>query len=570
MTEVIWEGTPIAKGIGIGSSYLLQNLRVLKEVTKPVAKDKKEEVYRYQQAIKASISELELLQRQLATEKAFEGVAVLDTHLELLHDPILTIEIEEEIKRSSSNSLFVLQKILSQYEKKFENLKDPFFQERFRDIQDVASRVMQHLGRKIRHRFDTLPEGVVLFASDLTPSEVASIQPGKVAALVTERGGATSHSAIIAKAKGIPYVSHLTFDPTSVKNGLNVIVDGEKGLVILNPCEKWQNAYSLVLKNQAKKRKKLQKSYEPPKTLDGIDVIISLNVGTLDDLPFQSDPKTACGLFRTEFLLDEEGSIPGEDEQFEIYKQLLTRFKDKPVVIRAFDLGGDKGAIVKEHLKEENPALGLRAIRLLLKEVSIFKLQIRALLRASPHGHLKFLLPMITSHEEVVQTKELISEIKVELEKEGFSFAPFAGIGCMIEVPSAALILDTLAEECDFFSIGTNDLLQFLLAVDRDQPQVIEDYSPFHPSVLRLLHHIVQEAARAKVSLSVCGEIASDPTFIPLLLGLGIREFSVNLAHLPLIHSTIASIDSRIAHQKVQKALTFSSTKTIKKLFEKV
>ena len=564
-SEIIWEGTPISRGIGIGPSFLLPTIEKGMDLPKSLH-NPEGEIERYQEAVKNAIHEIYLLQEQLKKEQAFDGIAVLETHLELLHDPILTSHIEAEIKRTRSNSLSVLQQILSSYEKKFEMLEDPFFQERFKDIQDVAERVMKHLDQKNRHRLETVPKGVVLFARDLTPSEVASILPGTIVGLVTERGGATSHTAIIAKAKGIPYVSHLNFQLKYLKEGLEAIVDGANGSVILSPLEETLAKYQNEIERLKRDRKYFEKYFEPPTTLDGHEIQLSLNIDTIDDLPAYPAP-SPCGLFRTEFLLGNEGELPTEEEQFEIYKEILQRFKNQSVVIRAFDLGGDKGAIVKEHLGEENPALGLRAIRLLLREMSIFKKQIRALLRASSFGQLKFLIPMVTSYEEVLKTKQLIRDLEAELKQEGQSFSPFAAIGCMIEVPSAALILDSLTKECDFFSIGTNDLLQFILAVDRNRPDVVEGCSPFHPAMIRILQTIIQKSNKASLPVSICGEIASNPRTIPLLIGLGLKELSLGWSHVSTIRETIAKVDTRKAKELVEFSLTLNSTKEIEALW---
>ncbi len=564
LAELVFQGTPIARGIGIGELYLLPSMQKQSDPSKQPRENVSIEIKRYREAVKSSILEIKTLQKQLKEERADEAIAVLDTHLELLHDPIFTSQVEGEVRRSRSKSLAVLQTVLASYEKQFQNMEDPFFRERFRDIQDVSERVMKHLGKKIRQRLDNLPQGIVLFAYDLTPSEVASIQPGFVKAIVTERGGATSHTAIIAKAKGIPYVSQLPLNPKKLKSGIQTIVDGASGKVIVSPLANTLENYSLEIQRLDLAKKSQKKDFVPPKTLDGETVYLSLNVDSVDDLP---DSPIPCGLFRTEFLLGEDNELPTEEEQFAIYKEILDRLKDKPVVIRAFDLGGDKGAILKEHHTEENPALGLRAIRLLLQELPIFKKQIRALLRAAPFGKLKFLIPMITSLEELLETKRIIKELKKELELERLPSGDFTGLGCMIEVPSAALILDSLSDECDFFSVGTNDLLQFLLAVDRNKPGMVSGASPFHPAMIRLLKTIVDGAKKAGMPVSICGEIASDPKVIPLLIGLGIRELSVGLHQLPHIKAVINTISAKEARTKVEESLKLGTTLAIQAIW---
>jgi len=563
--ELIYTGTPIARGIGIGSLYLLPSLQKKSAFSKQPRENVALEIKRYREAVTASVHEIKLLQKQLKEENALEAVAVLDAHLELLDDPIFTSQIEDEVKKTRSKVLTVIQTVLARYEQQFESL-DNFFRERFRDIQDVSERVMKHLGNKNRQRLDNLPEGIILFAYDLTPSEVASIVPGSVKAIVTERGGSTSHTAIIAKAKGIPYVSGLALHPKKLKKGIPTIVDGGSGTVIISPLSTTLENYEIELKRHEEVKKAQKDDFSPPKTLDGEVVRLSLNVDTVDDLP---DTPTPCGLFRTEFLLGEDNELPTEDEQFAIYKEILERLKNQPVVIRAFDLGGDKGSILKEHHAEENPALGLRAIRLLRQELHIFKKQIRALLRAAPFGKLKFLVPMITSLEEIVETKKVIQELKKELEVEGLPFGDFIGVGCMVEVPSAALIMDALSAECDFFSIGTNDLQQFVLAVDRNHSQIVPGASPFHPAMIRLLKTIIDSAKKANIPISICGEIASDPKAIPLLIGLGIRELSVSISQFHPIRNLIKQLSAEETQKKVEASLQLGTTSAIYALWKK-
>jgi len=564
LEELVFHGIPIAKGIGIGNLYLLPLAQKQSDPTKQPKENASIEIKRYREAVKSSVQEVKALQKQLKEENAQEAVDVLSTHLELLDDPIFTSQVESEVRKNKLKSLNALQTILASYERQFQGMLDPFFRERFRDIQDVSERVMKHLGKKVRQRLDNLPEGIILFAYDLTPSEIASILPGSVKAIVTERGGATSHTAIIAKAKGIPYVSQLALNPKKLKSGTPTIVDGTSGKVIVSPHVHTLESYFIEIQQLALVKKEQKKDGTPPKTADGETIQLSINVDTLDDLP---DSPIACGLFRTEFLLSEDNELPTEDEQFTIYKEILERLKGKPVVIRAFDLGGDKGAILKEHHTEENPALGLRAIRLLLQELPIFKKQVRALLRAAPHGQLKLLIPMITSVEEILETKKIIRELKKELEVEGLPSGDFIGLGCMIEVPSAALILEDLSSECEFFSIGTNDLMQFLLAVDRNKPQIVPGASPFHPAMVRLLKTIVDGAKKMGTPLSICGEIASDPKAIPLLIGLGIRELSVGMQQLPMIRALIQKISASDARLKVEQSLKAATTAMIQDIW---
>ena len=564
--EATLKGISVSAGIGIGKAHLIIHSKEFHPKRLPLA-NLEGEIRRYRNAVDASIHDLLELQNQLQKEEAFEGMKVLDAHLELLQDPMMTSDIVKEIKRSKKSGLNVLHRTVLEYRHQFACMKDPFFQERFLDIRDVADRVMNHLRRKVQLALSHLPRGSILFAEDLTPSEVAALKLGTIAGLVTRRGGLTSHVAIIAKSRGIPYVAHLDFNKMKLTGDSLIIIDGRKGEVIVHPEEQTLNRYYSVQKKQTDFQNQLQIGEAlAPCTEDGCEIRLYLNVNHPKEIETVTKDWAGVGLFRTEFLLDEDHQVPTEDEQFEIYKELLTKFHELPCAIRVFDVGGEKAPLVPEQSHEHNPSLGFRAIRFLLSEGHIFKTQIRALLRASVYGDLRILIPMISTLEELRECRKRVEEIKDELHREGISTKESIPVGCMVEVPSAALIADHLASESDFLSFGTNDLVQYTLAVDRSNHLVSTIYSPFNPGLIRLIKHVIREANKKQVPISICGEIASDPRYTSLLIGMGLRELSLSKGCYGAIKHIIRKTNIKQCRTLAKKAAGLSTAEEIESL----
>lgn len=562
--EVILQGISVSPGIGIGKAHFLAHAKEALPKRLPLS-NLEGEIKRYRNAVDASIHDLLDLQSQLKKEHAFEGIKVLDAHLELLHDPMMTSDIVKEIKRSKKSGLTVLHRTVLEYRHQFASIADPFFQERFLDIQDVADRVMNHLRRKVHLALSHLPRGSILFAEDLTPSEVAALKLGTIAGLITRRGGLTSHVAIIAKSRGIPYVAHVDFSKV-IEEPL-VIIDGRKGQVLIHPEEKSLYHYQAIQQKQTDFQKQLQVGESlAPCTEDGCEIRLYLNVNHPKEIDAITKDWAGVGLFRTEFLLDEHHRVPTEEEQFEIYKELLEKFNQLPCVIRVFDVGGEKAPVTPEQIHEHNPSLGFRAIRFLLSEETIFRTQIRALLRASLYGDLRILIPMISTLEELRECRRLVEEIKDELHKEGIETKESIPVGCMVEVPSAALIADHLASESDFLSFGTNDLVQYTLAVDRSNHLVSTIYSPFHPGLIRLIKHVVREANKKQVPISICGEIAADPRYTSLLIGMGLRELSISKGYYGTIKHVIRKCSMKQCKTLAKRAALLSTSEEIETL----
>lgn len=445
-------------------------------------------------------------------------------------------------------------------------MKDMYFRERFVDLEDVYERVIQHLRCRYKINWKELPENTILFARKITPSDVAEADFSCVKGFVTELGGETSHAAIMAKSKGIPYVCNLEFNANHVLSSCSVVLDARDGTVILNPSQETLHAFQVTQQRLSVHLSDLHKNkHYFSQTIDGYPICLSANIEIEEELPLiHQNNADGIGLFRSEYLFFLKNAFPSEEEQYRVYKQMIEQLQDKTCVIRTFDIGGDKlSHLQKLSTPEHNPFLGCRAIRFLLKEKDIFKKQLRAILRASRYGQVNIMFPMVSSLPELTDAKKLLEEVKQDLQKEGIEYDDKIPIGCMIEVPSAVLICDVLAKECDFFSIGTNDLIQYALAVDRCNEAMSYLYKPSHPSVIRAIKMVVSEAHRNGIPVSVCGEIAADPRFTALLLGLGIDELSVSPKNLPMIKNSIRHTSIVEASQLAENILRMSTASDI-------
>jgi phosphotransferase system enzyme I (PtsI) len=567
MRDEVWlEGCPVARGIAIGTPFILdeQEGKTREIHIAPDAIDT--EIARYRKALASSRNDILRIKAQLGADGIKDGVSVLDAYLQIINDPLLNDEIEREIRRKKKNAEFIFHEAINRFRAQFRAMADPFFQSRFEDVEDISRRIKTYLRKETRLTLSEVPPGSIVLSRSLAPSEVAETKKSSVAAFVTEVGGATSHTAIIAKAKGIPYVANCNFSKIgSLATCKTIIVDALEGRVIIDPSESTLDEYSRRQKTIAEQERKLEaKKAHPAVTQDGVAIALRANVEIADDFSalvhFGAE---GVGLFRSEYIVLERGAFPSEDEQYEIYKSLLEQACGHPVVIRAFDIGLDKVVSTIGQNRELNPALGLRAIRFLLQEKELFRVQIRAILRASPFGDVRILLPMISCLNELLEAKRVVEDARAALEREGVAIRKRVKIGCMIEVPSAAMIADLIADECDFLSIGTNDLTQYALAVDRTNQSMSALYTSAHPAVIRLIQKVVQAARKKRIPVSVCGEVASDPCFIPLLLGLGIRELSVSCRFLPIIKHVIGLINQAEAKVLVAKLMKLSMAQDI-------
>lgn len=558
--EVIVKGRPVCRGIAIGKPFFLNRDDFTIFETRIPAAHMEREIERYRHALSRSKQDIKRLQKQLEMESAAEGILILEAQLEMLQDPLLTTEIEKEIKKNKKNVEFIFQQAILKYQERFKAIGDAFFAERFQDLQDLSRRIFSYLNESGNLSLNDVPPNSIVCAQELTASDAASAHSFCVSAFVTETGGATSHAAIVAKAKGIPYVTNVSLQVLKDLALHQIIVDGRTGKVILNPSKGTIQDYELLQDRMQHQFKVLEQVTKwPAQTYDGYSIRLCANLDMTHEIDLiQELGGQGIGLFRSEYIFLPKHEIPSEEEQFKIYCSLVERMKGLPVVIRTFDIGGDKPLLNSTCVGEGNFSLNYRATRFLLKEQGLFKTQLKAILRASINGNVSILFPMISTLSELREAKRMLQEVREELNL----FHPIR-IGCMIEVPSAAMIVDHFAKECDFFSIGTNDLVQYALAIDRCEQAHHEFYEPTDPSIIRLIKMVTTEANKAQIPVSVCGEIASDPRFTALLLGLGIQELSVAARYLPIIKNAIRSTSIVNAVQLAEKALSMTTSQEI-------
>lgn len=562
--EVILKGYPICSGIAIGKAFFFsvaeENIPEFSIPSEAIDS----EVERYYQALFSSQNDVQILCQHLEKSDQGEIAKILQVHLQLLKDPLMTIEVEKQIRHRAKNTEYVFTVVMGEVEKKFKTIPDRFFQERIQDFQDISRRILKHLRKRDKATLADIQTSCIVFAHELSPSDTAEANTHCIEAFVTRTGSETSHVAITARARNIPFVSNVEFPDLTLFNPELVIVDGKKGCVIFNPQETTLKDYQKLQQALGPIRKIAPTQISQAHTKDGLHIQLSANIEEAEELDILEEAGSlSVGLFRSEYLLLANHSLPTEEEQFLVYRSLVEKVDVQTSVIRTFDLGGDKFSDLHPYRFESNPFLGLRAIRLMLQEPAFFKTQLRAILRASAFGQVSILFPMITDIQELLQAKMLVEESKKELAKAFIPFARKVPIGCMIEVPSAAVTVDILSHECDFFSIGTNDLVQYTLAVDRGHAQMSYLYQPCHPSILRLIDVIIQKAHAQNKPVTVCGEVAADPKFVPLLIGLGVDELSISLPLIAAIKTVICAIDLQQAKTLAQKVRNLQTAEQV-------
>ena len=564
------KGIAASPGIAIGKAYILEkeNLCILEYKIKQ--EEVEREIKRFKKAVEESKKQVLEIKDKVSKEIGKQEAYIFQSYLNILEDPLLIDGTIEKIKNSRLNAEAALRATYKSFPEKFKAIQSEFIKERFRDVEDVAQRILQNLLEQPTMSLSHLEEKIIIVAYDLAPSDTVSIDKDKVLGFATDVGGRTSHTAIMARALEIPAVVGLRDITKKVKPGSTIIVDGNSGKVIINPTPRQIERY------KEKKRKFLiyKKSLEnlkslPPKTIDGREIELAANIAGPEEVDLaMRDGAEGVGLYRTEYLYMNRSSLPSEEEQLEAYRAVVEKVAPYSVIIRTLDLGGDKFLSHFPVPREINPFMGCRAIRLSLELVEVFKTQLRAILRAAMYGKVKVMYPMISALEEVRKANRILSEVKEELKREGLSFSDSVDIGVMIEVPSAAVMADILAREVDFFSLGTNDLIQYTLAVDRVNEKVAHLYQPLHPTILRLIDNVVKAAHREGIWVGACGEMASDPLGVSVLLGLGVDELSVAPTSILEIKKVIRELNWEETQKIVSHLLNLGTSKQVKRYLD--
>lgn len=556
----MYKGTGASSGIGLGTAVVVEEAELV--IRKEVVGNPEAELERFKGALEQSLRETEILAEDLATRVGEKEAEILQGHMMLLSDPMLTGEIEAAIKNEAVNSEYAIETVCNTYADLFASMGDELMQQRATDMRDIKTRMQKVLLGIQSVDIASLPEGSILVAKDLTPSMTAGINPENVVGIVTELGGRTSHSAILARALEIPAVVAVNGLMEQVQKGDFVVLDGDAGEVYVNPSQEVKESYEKKRQVFLQEKKDLEQYIgKPSVTKDGVQVEIVANIGKPEDVDkvLQYDGE-GVGLFRTEFLFMDRTAMPTEEEQFEAYKKVAAAMNGKPVIIRTLDIGGDKEIPYMGLEKDENPFLGYRAIRFCLdRKEDIYKPQLRALLRASAFGNIRIMVPLVTCIEEYREAKALVEELKKELDEKGIAYKKDIQVGIMVETAAASLIADLFAKEVDFFSIGTNDLTQYTMSVDRGNKKVSYLYSTFNPAVLRSIRHIIACAREQGIMVGMCGEAASDPMMIPLLLAFGLNEFSMSASAILRTRKLITGYDTKELQKVAEKAMSFAT-----------
>ena len=563
MTEIL-KGIAASSGIAIGKAFLMTEPDLT--VTKSTVTNKEEEITRFHEAVNAAKLELQKIRDRAEVDLGSENAAIFDAHLLVLSDPELIGAVESKINDEAVNAEAALQETADTLIVMFEQLDNEYMRERAADIRDVTKRVIARLLEVEVPNIGLIDEEVIIISKDLAPSDTAQLNRAFAKGFTTDMGGRTSHSAIMARSLEIPAVVGTKNATSTIKQGDLIIVDGDNGEVLINPPTDVVESY--VEKRNEQEAEKKQLSLLKNKqtiTLDGIQVEVAANIGTPKDVEsVLENGGEGIGLYRTEFLYMERDTLPTEEEQFQAYKQVLEKMGDKPVVVRTLDIGGDKQLPYLNLPEEMNPFLGFRAIRLCLEEQTIFRTQLRALLRASNFGNLKIMFPMIATLEEFREAKQLLLEEKEQLQQEGTLVSDQIEIGIMVEIPSTAILADQFAKEVDFFSIGTNDLIQYTMAADRMNESVAYLYQPYHPAILRLVKMVIDASHAEGKWTGMCGEMAGDSIAIPLLLGLGLDEFSMSAPSMLKARNQINQLTQIEMKQLAEKALSMQTSEQVK------
>ena len=566
-TMHIERGIQASPGVAIGRAVVLdsQDHAIARRVV-PQA-DVHLQLARFRKAIKDSCDDIERLRDQTATALGREMANIFNFHLGMLQDPFLISQVEQMIEQEFVTADYAVYAVMRRQAGMYEQLDDPYIRERSKDVLDLERRVLGHLIGSAREQLAQIRHESILIAHDLTPSQTAALDTTRVKAIATDLGGRTSHTAILAHALGIPAIVGLEDITDRVHSDDTIIIDGTRGLVVIEPDAAKLMEYRLELKKMAAADVTLDASARLPAiTRDGTEITVLANIEFPSEIEAALEKgATGIGLYRTEFIYLSSVTEPTEENHYDVYREALRLLDGKPLTIRTLDLGADKihPGMSDDHHEEPNPFLGCRSIRLCLQNLPLFKAQLRAILRASSEGNVKIMFPLISNVMELRQAKMILTDVMEDLDEQDIAYGKNIPVGIMIEVPSAALQAPTLAKEVDFFSIGTNDLIQYTVAADRSNERIASLYSAAHPAVLQLVRDVVRAAQRARIEVSLCGEMAGEPEFAMLLMGMGLRVFSITPPAIPEIKKIIRSVSIDQCKRVARKAGSLDSDREV-------
>ena len=558
------KGKGISKGIGFGKVFIFEKRK--RKIKKVIVENSENELEKFKTALNKVEKEIEeTIQQSSGTEKE-----IMNAYLMILKDPTLVIETENLIKNLKYNAEYAIEERFNKIIEMFKKINDEYMAERAKDIIDIKEKLLDKILKDENIKLNKLPQNIIIVAKELTTSETAKLDFKNVSGIITEIGGVNSHTAIMARTHSIPLITEIHNINEIFNNEQYICMNGSTGEIFINPTKEEENNLLEQQKLIEEEKNKLEEyKNKETKTKDGFKVELVSNIGIPSDVEKVIESTAeGIGLFRTEFLYMDNEKMPTEEEQFLSYKEVAEKMQGKPVIIRTLDVGGDKEIKYLNLPKEENPFLGFRAIRICLANIEMFKIQLRAILKASAYGNISIMIPMISSIEELRKTKQIVEECKKELQEKNIKFKKDIKLGIMIEIPSTAIMAEQFAKECDFFSIGTNDLIQYTVAVERGNEKISNLYSKYNPAVIKLIKMAIDGAHKEGIFCGMCGEVAGDSKFIPILIGMGLDEFSMNSNKILQARKVITNLEKKQCEKLVENIIKLDSSNKIKEELE--